>query len=75
MQKGENKMSIATFNIPKTAIIAKEWKRINTCCGPVERIEWAEGRFIYRCSKCRRTRAMEKNGIVTWKEEMETIKL
>ena len=68
-------MTTATFNIPKTAMRAKDWKKINNCCGPVERIEWAEGRFIYRCSKCGRTRAMEENETVTWKEAHEPIKL
>ena len=59
---------MTTFNTPKNEMKSEDWQKINNCCGPVERIEWAKGYFIYRCSKCGRTRAMEHNGIVTWKK-------
>ena len=64
-------MTTATFNIPKTAMRAKDWKKINNCCGPVVRIEWAKGRAIWTCRGCRRIRAMEKDGEITWKEGTE----
>jgi hypothetical protein len=46
----------------------QDWKTVHSCCGQVEKWEWAKGRFLYRCSKCQYTRAMESNGMITMRK-------
>ena len=63
------------FNIKATAVRSKDWKQINTCCGEVEKFEWTKGKFVYRCNKCFKTKAIEEDGYVMWEVETPILKL